>query len=113
MHIYTQLYEFSASIGALEGYVYQKKSMAEMDQKALDIWTENLFEAYRLLPEGVMKEIRPRLDLTLNRAIGSFEAFLEKDHEILKRLHTMIGQRKALTPDDFQKKKWFQKEQHE
>lgn len=113
MHIYAQIYEFSSSIGALEGYVYQKKNMAEMDPKALDNWTENLFEAYRLLPEGVMKEIRPRLDLTLNRAISSFEVFLEKDHEILKRLHAMTGQREALTPDDFQKKKWFQKNQHE
>ncbi len=113
MHILTQVYEFSASIGALEGYVYHKKSMAEMDKKALDVWTGNLVEAYRLLPEEVKKEIQPSLDLTLNRAISSFEAFLEKDHEILKRLYAMISQREALSPDDFKKKKWFQKDQHE
>lgn len=113
MHIYTQIYEFSASMGALEGYVYQKKSMAEMDTKALDVWTGNLVTAHGLLPKDVLEQIRPSLDLTLNRAISSFETFLEKDHEILKRLYAMIGQREALTPDDFQKKKWFQKDQYE
>ncbi len=110
MHIYTQIYEFSASVGALEGYVYQKKSMDEMDKKALDVWTGNLVDAYGLLPKEVLDEIRPFLDLTLNRAISSFEAFLDKDHELLNRLYSMIGKRKALSPDDFQKKKWFQKD---
>jgi uncharacterized protein YfkK (UPF0435 family) len=113
MHIYTQIYEFSASIGALEGYVYQKKGMDEMDTKALDVWTTNLVTAYGLLPKDALVQIQPGLDLTLNRAISSFEAFLEKHHEILKRLYAMIGQRETLSPDDFQKKKWFQKDQHE
>ncbi|MFA5906207.1 MAG: hypothetical protein WC836_19920 [Desulfobacula sp.] len=113
MHLYTQIYEYSASVGALEGYVYQKKSMAEMDTNALDVWTGNLVDAYGLLPPDVLREVQPGLDLTLNRAISSFEAFLEKDHEILKRLYAMVGQREPLSPDDFQKKKWFQKDQYE
>jgi len=113
MHIYARIYEFSASVGALEGYGYRKKSMAELNAEALDVWTGNLVEAFRLLPEDAVKEIRPRLDLTLNRAISSFEAFLEKDHVILKRLYAMVGQRKSVSPDDFQKKKWFQEEAHE
>jgi len=113
MHIFTQIYEFSSSIGALEGYVYQKKSMDEMDPKALDAWTGNLVDAYGLLPDDVLENIQPSLDLTLNRAISSFDVILTEDHEILKRLYAMVGQRKTVSPDDFQKKKWFQKENHE
>lgn len=113
MHLYTQIYEFSASLGALEGYVYHKKSLAEMDEKALDVWTGHLIDAYGLLPGDVLAEIQPAMDLTLNRAISSFEAILDHDHPFLRRLHAMLGERKSMSPDDFQKKKWFETGGHE
>lgn len=109
MHVYEQIYEFSSSAGALEGYVYGKRSREAVDMQALDVWTGNLTEAYRLLPSEVLERIRPGLDLTLNRAAASLEGFLETDHPVLRRVHAMIGQRTDAGPDDFQKKKWFQK----
>ncbi|WP_041279375.1 hypothetical protein [Desulfobacula toluolica] len=108
MHLYNQIYEFAASVGALEGYVYHKKSVAEMDMKALHVWTGNLVDAYDHLPADVLDKVQPSLDLTLNRAISSFNAILEKDHQVLERLNSMISREKECSPDDFQKKKWFQ-----
>ncbi len=110
MHLYAQIYEFSSSAGALEGYVYGKRSKETVDMQALDVWTGNLAEAYRLLPPEALDRIRSGLDLTLNRAAASLEGFLETDHPVLQRVRAMIGQRTDAGPDDFQKKKWFQKE---
>lgn len=108
MHEYTKIYEFAASVGALEGYVYKKTSLDEMDTKALLVWTQNLVDAYGHFPTDVLGKIQPSLDLTLNRAISSFNMFLEKDHIVLERLHSMIDTQISSSPDDFQKKKWFQ-----
>jgi len=113
MHLYAQIYEFSASIGALEGYVYHKKSVDEMDMTALQVWTGNLMDAYDNLPSGVLEKIRESLDLTLNRAISSLTPILEKDHEVMVRVNSMIGRKTNASPDDFQKKKWFQKNDNE
>ncbi len=110
MHIYTQIYEFAASIGALEGYVYKKTSLDELDVKALLVWTGNLVEAYGLLPPEALEKTQPALDLTLNRAISSFNKFLDNDHILLKRLHSLVNKDIHCSPDDFQKKKWFQKD---
>lgn len=58
MHLYTQIYEFSASIGALEGYVYNKKNIDEIDMKALDVWTGNQIDAYEMIPRMCWKKYR-------------------------------------------------------
>ncbi len=110
MHIYTQIYEFAASIGALEGYVYKKKSLDEMDIDALLVWTGNLVDAYGHLASDALGNIQSSLDLTLNRAISSFNTILEEDHIVLERLHLMVKTGIHCSPDDFQKKKWFQKD---
>ena len=46
MHIYQKIYEFAASAGAFEGYVY-RRTKAEIDIKALSNWVDNLLDAYR------------------------------------------------------------------
>lgn len=103
-----KLYEFAASAGALEGYVYHKKDVVQVDMDAMDVWTLNLVEAYRLLPEDIKTDIRNGLDKTLNRAVSSLNVFLEPDHPVLKRVVSMLGNPESCSPDDFQKKKWFQ-----
>ena len=108
MHLYTQIYEFASSAGAFEGYVYHKKSADEVDLKALDIWVENLLEAYSLIPEEVLEKFQENLDLTLNRTSTSLETIFEKDNTINKKIISMIGKKTSLDPDDFQKKKWFE-----
>ena len=76
---------------------------------ALDVWTGNLVDAYGHLPPDALEKIRDSLDLTLNRAAGSLNAVLEKDHKVLERINSMISLENKCLPDDFQKKKWFQK----
>ena len=73
MHLYTQLYEFAASVGALEGFVYRRP---DVQAGTIVKWVENLEKAYGLLPEEVLKEIQPALDGTLGRAVKSVSAAL-------------------------------------
>jgi hypothetical protein len=106
MKSYLQIYEFGASAGALEGYVYRR---SEVDTKALSVWIGNLAEAYRLLPEPVLDEIQPALDMTLGRAFRSLASLFGENHELAVKVRSMIKGELPVSPDDFEKKKWFQK----
>jgi hypothetical protein len=57
MHIYQEIYEFAASAGAFEGYVYRRPE-AEIDFKALSNWVDNLLDAYRHLAPDVLSEFQ-------------------------------------------------------
>ena len=104
--IYSQLYEFAASAGALEGYVYQKN---KIDLEALSNWVDHLVTAYKLLDEKVRKEIQPSLNGTLGRAVQSFILILGENDETIIKLKSMIGKGPLPeSPNDFNKKKWFE-----
>jgi hypothetical protein len=68
VHLYGQIYEFAASAGALEGYVYER---TQIDMQALAIWANNLLDAYRILPPDVRDTCQSSCDRTLGRAILS------------------------------------------
>jgi hypothetical protein len=106
MHLYEQIYDFAASAGALEGYVYHRE---EMDLKALPVWIGNLHQAYQLLSAPALDEIQPFIDMTLGRAFRSLVPLLGESHEIVMKLRSMIKGPLPDSPDDFQKRKWFQK----
>lgn len=105
MHIYAQIYEFAASAGALEGYVYHKK---EVDRVALPNWVDNLVAAYYRMPSEVLNEFQESIDFTLGRAIRSLMPILEEEHEIIMKLRSMVAGKLPQSADDFQKKKWFE-----
>jgi len=105
MHLYAQIYDFAASAGALEGYVYHKE---EVDLRALEVWIDNLHQAYRLLSAAVLEEVQPYVDMTLGRAFRSMVPLLGEKHETVTKLRSMIKGPLADSPDDFQKRKWFQ-----
>jgi hypothetical protein len=107
MHLYVRVYEFAASAGALEGYVYHRE---KVDLKALPVWIGNLHQAYQLLPEPVIHEIQPFIDMTLGRAFRSLVPVLGENHEMLVKVGSMIKGALPASADDFQKNKWFQKE---
>jgi len=109
MHIYTQIYEFAASAGALEGYVYGKN---KLDEEVVAKWCNNLLNAYQLFPREVLKEFQPSCDGTLGRAIRSLSPALGEDHEIIRKLRSMIAGSLPKSADDFQKKKWFHTKLH-
>lgn len=107
MHIYTEIYEFAASAGAFEGYVYPKK---EINPDYFSNWVEHLLAANQGLPFEVRNEFQSSLDGTLGRAVRSLIPVLGEDHETIRKLKSMIVGRLPGTPDDFQKKKWFEKQ---
>jgi len=106
MHLYRQIYEFAASAGALEGYVYQRK---DPDMKALETWVSNLKAAYALFTQDVLDPLQPSVDQTLGRTVQSLVPCLGGGHDLLVRLRSMIKGELPASPDDFQKQKWFQR----
>jgi hypothetical protein len=107
MNHFTQLYEFAASVGALEGFVYKRP---DVEAGTIEKWVENLEKAYKLLPEEALKEIQPALDGTLGRAVKSVSTVLGDRHVLVAKLKAMVKGPLPSSPDDFQKKKWFQKQ---
>ena len=105
MVIYAQIYEFAASAGALEGYVYHKK---EVDMTALPNWVSNLSAAYKCLPAEALGEFQSSIDFTIGRAIRSLIPVLGEGHEIIATLQSMVAGALPESADDFQKKKWFE-----
>ena len=106
MHLYRQLYEFAASAGALEGYVYQRK---DPDMRALEIWVSNLKAAYALLTQDALDPLQPSVDQTLGRASQSLVLSLGEKHDLVMKLRSMVKGELPASPDDFQKQKWFQR----
>ena len=104
--MYAKIYEFAASAGALEGYVYGK---AGLDENVITRWCDNLVNAYKLFPPEVRKEFQTSFDGTLGRAIRSLLPVFGEDHEIVKKMKSMTEGPLPGSADDFQKKKWFQK----
>ena len=107
MHIHQQIYEFAASAGAFEGYVYRKKK-SDMDVAALSNWADNLLNAYHHLPAAVVAEFQSACNQTLGRAIKSLIPVLGEAHAVVGKLKNIVEGELPDTPDDFQKQKWFQ-----
>jgi hypothetical protein len=106
MDAFRKIYEFAASAGALEGYVYRRKNM---DMGALPNWVSNLKTAYGLLAREALEAVQPNIDQTLGRALKSLVLALGEDHELVTMLKSMIKGSLPRSPDDFQKEKWFEK----
>lgn len=107
MHLYQKIYEFAASAGAFEGYVYRKPK-TEIDTQALSNWIDNLYDAYQHFSPDVLDEFQLSLDRTLGRAFQSLVLQFDPSHAIIKKLEKMIKGKLPKTPDDFHKQKWFQ-----
>ena len=107
MHKYLHIYEFAASAGAFEGYVY-RRSKSDIDPKALANWVDNLVEAYHHLPADIIGECQMACDQTLGRAIKSLMAEFGEDYPITGKLQALVKGELPDSPDDFNKSKWFQ-----
>jgi hypothetical protein len=107
MHIYQKIYEFAASAGAFEGYVY-RRSKTEIDTEALSVWVDNLIGAYENLNSEVRNECQSSVDRTLGRAIKSLGLLFDDRHVLINKLQKIVKGELPGSPDDFQKEKWFQ-----
>jgi CTP-dependent riboflavin kinase len=108
MHIYRKIYEFAASAGAFEGYVYHKKK-SDIDMTALTDWADNLLEAYTRLAAEIRDEFQSSCDRTLGRAVRSLVPLLGQEHAIIQKLQAMIAGALPESADDFQKEKMQRK----
>lgn len=99
MTLYQELYDFAASAGAFEGYVYPK----ELDVNALPRWAGNLVKQYEALPAEVRAEIQTLCDATVGRAVQSLTPVLGEDHEIVRQLKGLIKGKLPSSSDDFDK----------
>ncbi len=91
------VYEFAAKAGSLEGYVYPK----DMDLKYLPPWTENLVNLYLSLPPDVKDEIQAGCDETLGRVIQSLLPLLGEEHDVIRKLRSLVKGKLPSSPDDF------------
>jgi hypothetical protein len=108
MNRHVALYDFAASAGALEGYVYHKGDAGQLDMTALPVWVDNLCAAHAGLPAEIRADIQPGCDRTLGRAVKSLVPLLGEDHPVVRRLSTLIRGPLPESADAFDKKKWFQ-----
>ena len=99
MGIYQEIYDFAAKAGALEGYVYPKK---EVDLGYLANWVEHIVSQYRSLPPHVRDDFQRLCDGTLGRTIQSLLPSLGEDHEVIRKLKSILSGRLPSSLDDFQ-----------
>lgn len=105
MHIYQEIYEFAASAGAFEGFVYPKEKLNPDD---LPGWVDHLVAAYQHLPDEVKKQFQSSIDQTLGRAVRALEPVLGEDHDMIQKLKSMVTGSMPKSVDDFQKNKHFE-----
>ena len=100
--LYSEIYEFAASAGALEGYVYPKEAL---EASHLDNWVRNLVAQYRELPGAVREAFQPALDRTLGRAVHSIAAVLGDGHPHVVALRSMVVGEMPASSTDFEAEK--------
>ncbi len=98
MHLYTKIYEFSANVGAFEGYVYGKEKISPNE---LTKWINNILAGYNRLTPEVTEIFQSSLDRTLGRAVSSLVVFLGENHELVQKLKSIIIDNSVKSADDF------------
>ncbi len=98
MSIYKEVYDFAAKAGALEGYVFPRE---KVDSSYLPQWIDNLVNQYQHLPTEAREEFQASCNATLGRAIQSLLPLLGEDHEIIKKLRSVVSGKLPLSSHDF------------
>ncbi|OPY79361.1 MAG: hypothetical protein A4E65_01892 [Syntrophorhabdus sp. PtaU1.Bin153] len=102
MGVYSDVYEFAARAGALEGFVYQKE---KLEPGSLNPWVEHLIGQYKALSPEVRQEFQNLCDGTIGRAIRSLIPLVGEDHELIGKLKTMTAGKLPSSPDDFSRQR--------
>ncbi len=98
MGTYQEVYDLAAKAGALEGYVYPKE---KVDLNYLPKWVDHLVNQYQRLPSEVRAEFQVLLNGTIGRAIQSLLPNLGEEHEVIKKLKSVIIGKLPPSPYDF------------
>lgn len=98
MGVHSDVYDFAARAGALEGYVYQRD---KLDPGSLLRWVDHLVKGYQSLPPEVRKEFQDLCDGTIGRAIQSLLTVIDEGHEVIRKLKGLTVGKIPSSPDDF------------
>ncbi|MCP4579027.1 MAG: hypothetical protein GY846_22355 [Deltaproteobacteria bacterium] len=102
MEMYRDIFEFAASAGALEGYVFKKDHLAPSE---LDDWVWNLMKQYEGFPGEIRENFQGSLDRTLGRTVHSLSPILGSDHQHISSLKSMITGDIPASSQDFDTEK--------
>jgi hypothetical protein len=102
MKTYREIFEFAASAGALEGYVFKNDLL---EQSELDDWIKNLVKQYQSFPAEIRAHFQGSLDRTMGRAVHSLIPILGSDHHHVLSLKSMIIGGMPASSHDFNKEK--------
>ncbi len=102
MKTYREIFEFAASAGALEGYLFKKEHVAAGE---LDDWVHNLVKQYHGFPPQTRGHFQASLDRTAGRAVHSLANLLGSDHPHVRSLKSMIVGELPASFQDFAEEK--------
>ena len=88
MGVDNNLFNFSAKVGCLEGYLYERK---DADISTLPNWLGNIEKMYRDLPAKVKRDFLEDYKNILAKILQSLEKILEKEDGVLAKLKNMIA----------------------
>ncbi len=89
MPLNTDLFNFSAKVGCLEGYLHERKNA---DTSTMPNWVGNIDRMYRELPEDVKKDVRGEYRQVLKKIVNSAEKILETNNPSLIKLQGMLAE---------------------
>ncbi len=97
--LHREIYEFAASAGALEGFVFRRQALEAAELKD---WISNLSAQYTDLPPETREAFQSALNRTLGRAIHSLASLLGRDHPHVASLQRMVVGDTPAAADDFE-----------
>jgi hypothetical protein len=99
---YREVFEFAASAGALEGYLFKKGELAAVE---LDDWIDNLAKQYQGFPSQIREHFQSSLNRTIGRAVHSLVSLVGPDHHQVLSLKSMIVGELPASSHDFEREK--------
>lgn len=88
MGLNRDLFNFSAKVGCLEGYLYERK---DANISTLPNWVGNIEKMYRSLPAEVKGDFLEDYKNILEKILESSEKILEEEEGVLTKLRSMIA----------------------
>jgi hypothetical protein len=88
MGLNRDLFNFSAKVGCLEGYLYERK---DADISTLPNWVGNIEKMYRNLPAKAKRDFLEDYKDILEKILQSSEKILKKEDGVLTKLKSMIA----------------------
>ncbi len=102
MNVYREIFEFAASAGALEGYLFKKERVTPEE---IDDWIHNLMKQHQRMPPDVREHYQGSLDRTMGRAVHSLTALFGPTHPHVLNLKSMVKGEMPAASNDFEREK--------